>query len=263
MNGGILKRFITVVIVSAIPAFLSYLANSSLLFDKMIEFGLLSDSIDIPLVQDYCLWIGIVFSAIFISINLFIKSVNLDRVSEQRNSLISMMKDLLTSSLGKRFLSESCPFDIRIFIPKHPFLYKLTDQIKFIKIKKKFIIKNIDLIANQGITKDLQFEVYPNQEGLVGSCYKTKSMVYDDDLENTNSKNYQLTQNQQDRTSKLKWSICCPICDENDIVVAIIALDGNTRITIDKEKEIEIREQMVSFSRMLYDSVPQLFTRWF
>lgn len=261
MRRKIAKQIISVIILSAIPAFLSYLANSSLVFDKLIEFGLLGESINIPLVQDYCLWIGIVFSSIVLSFNLIVTKVKCDHILEQRNLLIKMNKDILTSSLGRRFLSESSAFDIRIFIPKNPILYKFVDKLHIPNIPRKFAIKNIDLIAEQGITKDLQFEVYPNQEGLVGLCYNTKAMVYDDDLEHTNDKNYHLNKSQIGRTSNLKWSICCPVLDKTETVVAVIALDGKTRITIDKEKETTLREEIVAFSCMLYDSVPQLFKR--
>ena len=261
MNRKIVKQIISVVFLSAIPAFLSYLANSSLIFDKLIEYGFLGGTINIPLVQDYCLWIGIVFSVIVLSVNLIVTKVKYDHILEQRNSLIKMIKNISSGALGKRFLSDSSSFDIRIFIPKYPMLYKIADYLKIKNIHKKFIIKNVDLIADQGITKNLQFEVYPRKEGLVGACYQTKAMIHDDDLENTNDKNYNLGRNQIDRTSNLKWSICCPVCDDNDSVVAIIALDGKTRIKIDKDKENALKEEFVTFSRMLYDSVPQLFRR--
>ena len=50
-----LKEVILVVIFSVISAVLSYLANSSLIFDKMILHGFLSENVNIPLIQDYCL----------------------------------------------------------------------------------------------------------------------------------------------------------------------------------------------------------------
>ena len=88
-----------------------------------------------------------------------------------------------------------------------------------------------------------------------------KYMVCDDDLEHTNDKIYRLSPNQISRTSNLKWSICCPICDDSNNVVAIVALDGKTKITLDKKKETALQEEMSAFCYMLYDSVPQLFKR--
>lgn len=261
MNRKFVKQFISVIIFSAIPAFLSYLANSTLIFDKLIESGLLAETLDIPLIQDYCLWIGIVFSALALSFNLLLTKVRYDHILEQRNLLIKMTKNILASSLGKRFLSQASSFDIRIFVPKHPILYKLAERLGYEKYHKKFTVKNIDLISEQGITKNLEFEVYPTEEGLVGMCYNTKYMVCDDDLEHTNDKIYRLSPNQISRTSNLKWSICCPICDDSNNVVAIVALDGKTKITLDKKKETALQEEMSAFCYMLYDSVPQLFKR--
>lgn len=256
-----IKQIVIVVIFSAIASTLSYLANSSLVFDKLIEWGIMQEMVNIPLVQDYCLWIGIIFSSVVLSLNLIITKVQYDHMIEQRNQLIKMNKNILSSSLGKRFLSDSSVFDIRIFIPKHPLWYKIADKLHLSNVCKKFVIKNIDLIAEPGVTKNLHFEVHPNQEGLVGLCYSNKVMVYDDNLEHTNETQYKLHQNQIARTSNLKWSICCPICNDNDTVVAIIALDGKTRITIDAAKEAVLREELLVFSRMLFDSVPQLFKR--
>lgn len=261
MNLKIVKQIISVVIFSAIPAFLSYLANSSLIFNKLIEYGVLGKNVNVELIQDYCLWIGIILSAIVLSTNLLVTKIKYENILEQRNLLIKMNKNILSTSLGKRFLSNTSSFDIRIFIPKHSLLYKLADKLHFASLSRKFIIKNIDLIAEQGITKDLQFEVFPNPQGLVGMCYDTKLVVFDDDLEHTNSNSYNLKTNQIDRTSNLKWSICCPICDNNDTVVAIMALDGKAPIKISKEKETALNKEIVAFSRMLYDSVPQLFKR--
>lgn len=256
-----IKQFLTVVIFSLIPSLLSYLAHSSLVFDKMIKYGFLGNSINILLIQDCCLLIGILLSALLLSFNLFRTKVKYEQMIEERNSLIKMVKSILSSALGKRFTSDPSSFDIRFFIPKHPFIYRLADHFHFSRIKVKFIIKNVDLIADQGLTNNLQFEVSPHQEGLVGICYNTKSMIMDDDLEKTNETKYNLKQIQIDRTSNLKWSICCPILDDNDKVVAILALDGQSKITIDPAKENELKQDILSFSRLFYSSVPQLFRR--
>lgn len=200
MGRKIARQILSVIFFSAISAFSSYLANSTLIFDELIKRGLIGENINIPIVQDYCLWIGVVFSALTLSLNLIVTKVKHDHILEKRNSLIKMIKNIMSSSLGKRFLSDSSTFDIRIFIPKYPVLYRIADNFGINLIRKKFIIKNIELIAEQGITKNLQFEVHPHQEGLVGICYNTKAMVYDDDLEHTNYKKYHLKQNQINRT---------------------------------------------------------------
>lgn len=81
----IIKQIIFVVICSAISSMLSYLANSSLVFDKLIEWGIMQETVNIPLIQDYCLWIGIAFAAVVLSLNLIITKVRYDHMLEQRN----------------------------------------------------------------------------------------------------------------------------------------------------------------------------------
>lgn len=268
----IIKQLLLIALPTAISSFLSYAAQSDLFFDKLIEYGIFSESINISLAQDYCLWIGIFISFIFLSSNLFITKIKYNKMLCQRNLLIKMSKDLLTSTLGARFLSNSSNFDIRIFVPKHPTIYSLSNSKLFkcltknnekLTVKKKFSIINDELIAEEGITKGLQFEVFPNPQGLVGKCYNSGLMVYDDNLEKTNSTIYSLNKNQIAKTSNLKWSICCPVFNDNEDIIAIIALDGKTKIRIDddEDKKDELRQQMIGYSRMLYDSVPQLFRR--
>ena len=95
-----MKEIIVVVIISAIPASLSYLANSSLVFDRLVQCGVIGDAIDVPLIQDYCLWIGIAISAIGLSANLIYQKVKCDCILEQRNLLIRMLKNIFAGSLA-------------------------------------------------------------------------------------------------------------------------------------------------------------------
>lgn len=102
--------------------------------------------------------------------------------------------------------------------------------------------------------------MFPEPQGLVGECYNRKRVLCDDNLENTNP-TYKLNKHQLTRIANLKWSICCPIFDSSDDVIAILALDGKNKITINATNKEEIGTQIVVFSRMLYDAVPQLFRR--
>lgn len=257
----LVKTIIRIIIISAVPAVLSYLANSSLIFDKLIEWKVLSAEVNISLIQDWCLWIGIVFSAFALSLNLIRTQYKYDRTLEERNCLIKMAKSILASSFVKKYFPDYVDFDIRIFVPKRQWLYSIADRCGLEGTKRKFIIKNIDLIADPGITKNLQFEVSPNIEGLVGQCYSQKKVLWDDDLESTNSTGYNLTKHQISRTADLKWSICCPIYGNSYEIVAILALDGKTNTSINKEDEAVLAVELTAFSRLLFDSVPQLFKR--
>lgn len=261
MKLKIFKHIFATILLSAIPALLSYLSSSELIFDYLIELKLIGDAIDIPFIQDCCLWTGIVFSAIFLSLQLIIAQIRLDSVQEERNLLITMSTGIVSKALADSCTPSPLDFDIRLFIPKYPVLYSILDFLHIQIVPKKFIIKNIDLIADQGTTKNLEFEVSPHCEGLVGQCYCTKGIMFDDNLETNNNSNYNLGHNQIQRTSSLKWSICCPIVNEDNKVVAIIAIDGQTKMTIKSSKKDSLFQIISGYSRMLYDNVPPLFKR--
>lgn len=258
MKRKILKLGIKGFFWSAVPAACSYAASSNFFLYKLQERGIIGHSVNIPAVQDALLWIGIVWSIVLLGGNLAVSDVRRDQVTEERNGLIQMNKSVLESVLSKSIGLEMIDFDIRIFVPKHPGWYRIA-QFLHIRVANKFVIKNVDLIARPGITQKLQFEVFPKQEGLVGICYHKKQMVYDDNLKETNSVSYALRTSQIDQTSSLRWSICCPIVQEDDTIPAIIALDGKSDITLSKEAMNAFRTDLTAFSRMLYDAVPQLF----
>lgn len=261
MKSKIFKHIFTTIFLSAIPAFLSYLSSSELIFDYLIKINLLGEAIDVPFIQDCCLWSGIALSAIFLSLQLIIVQIRLDSVQEERNLLIKMSKDIVSRALAESCTPNPQDFDIRFFIPKHPVLYSILDFLHIQGFPKKFIIKNIELIADQGTTKNLEFEVSPHCEGLVGQCYCSKGIMFDDNLEINNNSNYNLGHNQIQRTSSLKWSICCPIVSEDNKVVAILAIDGQTKMTIKSSKKDSLFQIISGYSRMLYDNVPPLFRR--
>lgn len=257
----LLKNVIKTIFISGVAALLSYLSSSSFVFDKLQKLNVLSPNIDIPLMQDWCLWIGIAISSLFLSLNLIITQHKYERALEERNCLVAMAKSILASSFVKRYFSKEVTFDIRIFVPKRPLWYAILDLLHIKTFRKKFVIKNISLIADQGITKGLQFEVYPEIEGLVGQCYVQKKVLYDDDLKTTNERDYNLGKQQISRTNNLSWIICCPVFGNNDEVVAILALDGKAKISISKNNEGTLGAELSAFSRMLFDAVPKLFKR--
>lgn len=243
---------------SAIPAFCSYAANSELFLPGLQERGIIGATVNISAVQDTLLWVGIVLSVVLLGGGLAWNIEQKKSMMNQRNALIQMTKTILASALSKCVGLENIAFDVRIFVPNHPYLYRLC-ELFHIKKAKKFVIWNISLIAQKGTTEKLKFEVSPKAEGLVGLCYNQKAMIFDGDLEHTNSVNYKLSPSQIDQTSNLMWSICCPVLEEDSSVRAIIALDGQTKITLSEDAMTAFRKDIVAFSRLLYDAVPQLF----
>ena len=261
MKSKIIKNILVTLVMSAIPSILSYLASSNVIFDYLIDHNIVGSAINIPFIQDCCLWIGILFSAVFLSLRLIIVQIRFDSIQEERNMLIKMSKEIVSKALADSCTPSPQDFDIRLFLPKRPVLYRILDFLRISRVPRKFAIKNIELIAEQGTTKNLEFEVSPNSQGLVGKSYADKSIIFDDNLETNNSVDYNLGHNQIQRTSSLKWSICCPILSQDNNVVAILAIDGQTKMAIKSSKKNELFQVISGYSRMLYDNVPPLFKR--
>lgn len=252
------KEFLKVFLETLVPGVLTYLAKSDSFFQKLIEKRVIGESFNISQAQDVLLILGIISSVLLLSVNLLLSKIKCNKVMEQRNQLLAMNAEILKSSLKPLGFGD---FDIRIFIPEHPIYYKLLSLIKAVHGKRVFIIKNIQTMAKEGLTKNLQFEVQPNPQGLVGLCYEQRMICYDDNLEKTNTTDYHLNNNQISRTSDLRWSICCPVFNTSEDIVAILALDGKTKMKIEKSQEKTIYDNVVVFSRMLFDASPNLFKR--
>lgn len=259
MKKKIAKIIVSVLCFTAIPTFLAYVASSDYFLSTLEQKGWLGQNANIQLIKDVCLWISIILSAWLLSFNSAKAQINHEKSLEQRNLLLKMSKEILNEGLSKIQLGFS-DFNIRIFIPKHPVLLKIAHVLHIKNKQITYVIKNIPQIADQGTTNNLEFKVFPEPQGLVGECYNRKSVLCDDNLENTNP-TYKLNKHQLTRIANLKWSICCPIFDSSDDVIAILALDGKNKITINATNKEEIGTQIVVFSRMLYDAVPQLFRR--
>ena len=253
-----IKEFIKVLLATLVPSLLTYLANSDYFFQRLIEKRIIGESFNITQAQDVLLVLGIISSVLLLSVNLLISRIQYNKVIEQRDQFLIMNTEILKSALKPLGFGD---FDIRIFIPEHPIFYKILSLKKDVQGKKVFIIKNIQTMAKEGLTKNLQFEVQPHPQGLVGLCYEQKMICYDDNLENTNTTDYNLDNNQISRTSDLKWSICCPVFNNSEDIVAILALDGKTKMKIEKNQEKAIYDNVVCFSRLLFDASPNLFKR--
>ena len=169
-----------------------------------------------------------------------------------------MLKTFFQSNLGQISGNSNISFDLRIFVPKR----RVFHWIKRIFCKndeKWFYIRNIEPFASRDTTEHLRFRVEPNPQGLVGQAYATKAIVYDDNLPETNNSAYSLDQAQVNRTSNLLWSICVPVLDENNNVIAVMALDSNiSKLNISENKD-EIRSLTNTLAVMMRDSVPEFF----
>ena len=246
------------ILLTIVLGTISVLAGSTDILESWQQKGIIGQNIFVEDVKKNLIVINTFLQIFTISIPSIIAQYNNRKVIEQRDSLIANIKETMARALK---LPNNPKFDVRIFLPKYPHLYKVLDALRISRIPKKYRIRNIDFLCDPGTTKKLEFEVKPKVEGLVGKCYETKKCVWDEHLGITNETEYNLSPAQISRTASLNWSICCPVIPEDsDDIIAVIALDGKNQLNLSHYNTKEMEKQISAFGLMLYDSVPELFT---
>lgn len=257
-----MKVFFKFLFYTAIPGISTYLANSDLLFMYCIEHHLLSADLNIEFAQEVCLLISVLFTVFVIGPKIAFGERKVLSSGKRVNGLYTMIHQLFKSCFEKITGNESVDFNMRIFVPKiTPIYWIMTRVFRSKNQELYFTIKNVAPFARPDTTEHLFFRVKPNPQGLVGSCYSTGKIVWDQDLKQNNDKKWRLESVQIQRTSALLWSICVPVIDERGTTIAVIAFDStSTPIDIESHRD-ELGVAVRTFSVLLYDSVPDLFKR--
>lgn len=256
------KIIIKIIIFTIIPSLMFFSAKSNSFLDSFYDKGLIGPDIDIILIKDVSLVIGLILSSILLSMNLACKEILLNNISRQRESVLKFQKEIFTSALGDSLEANCTNINLRLFILKNNNLFKVKQKIyKLLGLqepKKVFVIKNIAGLSDPGITNDLLFEAKPNTQGLVGKCYKERKIVYDDNLKMTIN-DYNLTDYHKSKTRNVCFCVCAPLFDQNDDIVSIISFDSDDPIKISKEKEEILANMIGIYCQFLYDYLPDLF----
>lgn len=247
-------KIITIAILtSAMPAIVAYLGSSNNIIDNLYNANYIGSAFDIELFKSVCQIISIFLSFFIILGQQLTTSVKHNNQSQKINGLLAQTKMIFQQALSST-IGHKVNFDIRIFVPVRKLInFRKNDSLYF-------QIVNYDGLCTAGTTNGLKFKVLPPEEkqGLVGECYNTRSMLYDDCLAQNNSSSYNLDNYQQSKTRDLEFSIVCPLYNSNDEIIAIVAVDGKQKIDISAHKS-EVTNNILTFSQTLYENVPELF----
>lgn len=254
-----MKKSIRYAIYVAAPALTAYLASSDFVIQILKDMRLLKQTFNPQGFHEFFKIVNILFTTFFLGIKVCRHEAKEDSYQKQVIGLYNMAKQFLQSNLISISKNDALNFDLRIFVPEYNVLkmFLPAGRIK----EKWFVIRNIEPFASRDTTEHLKFRVTPDPQGLVGLAYQTKAIVYDDNLRETNSKNYHLNQSQINRTSRLNWSICIPILDDKNDVIAVMAIDSNTTEFKMKRDENQIQTLTNTFAIMMRNSAPELFQR--
>lgn len=240
-----------------IPTITAYLANGNALYQFLKDAKVLADDFDIVGVKEFFLIVNIIFTVVVLPLQIICVERKKRKAEQKIDGLNAMLKQFIQNNFVHITKNENFSFDMRIFVPEKNVFQYLKGILG--KGETWFTIRNISPFANKDITEHLRFRVSPNPQGLVGAAYAGKSIVYDDNLSETNSIDYSLDQLQVNRTSKLLWSICVPVLDSKSNVIAVLAFDSTvSRLNIEEHKE-DIGTLTNTFAVMMHDSIPELF----
>ena len=254
-------RVLKYIINIAIPAISTYFASDDTLIKWKKKKNILSGTINTLLFQKICLLISVIFTTFILNIKLIISSCTNERHQKEIAGLYNVIKQFAQSNFASITNNNNFSFDLRIFVPEVNISKTVLAFVTRKKAEKWFIIRNIEPFAKKDITEHLRFRVEPDIQGLVGEAYKSGFIVYDETLEITNNTKYSLDKAQLSRTSKLLWSLCVPILNDNNEVFAVMAFDSDSSpLDISSNKE-EIRALTNTLAIMMRDSVPELFKR--
>lgn len=233
----ILSIIVKGLIFSCIPALLTSLSTTNTL-DALQKAGYIGNAVNISKCKDVCTIISILLTFVLLTANLIIHEINEEKYRNQAQQLLKFNKDILVKTLSEHLGREYCDINIRIFVPYKNLYWRIAHYFNK-NIPLMFSIKNIDGLANAGLTSSLKFQVSPSEskQGLVGACYQERKIIYDDNLQETNNTDYNLSDFQKSKTSDLKFIIVCPVFNQNKNIDAIIAFDSKHEIKINKNED--------------------------
>lgn len=250
------------IIFSFIPSLFAYLGQSNSILDYLKNNNFIGASVNIEQVKDLCILGNIILTFLLLTSNIIMSQLRENEYKKQMNAFIKFNREIFIKTLVNAMGKEYANINIRIFVPSQPLLWNIK-KVLWKNTKLYFVIKNVEGLAEPGLTNNLSFEVEPSQQGLVGECYHSHQMIFDDDLENNNETNYNLNGYQINKTNNLKFILVCPLFDEvkNDKITAIVAFDSTYPIKIDKSKESILRRSILNYTQQLQEYAPELFKK--
>lgn len=246
------------IFLTAIPTITAYLAEDDAAIRYLINRHVLYQNFNCSAFQHICALISVLFTVFILFPQFLYLEYKRRKEHEQIVGMYNMIKEIATAALEKNFAKKAFQFNMRIFVPEQRHLYKMK---KLINPQTEFFFrnKNIEPFAKHDKTEQLRFRVTPNPQGIVGNCYNTKSISYDENLLENNNKEYNLDENQIALTNDLKWSLCIPIQDKGNNVIAIVAFDSTTSTLNIHTNEKEICCMTNNIAIQLHTYVPNLF----
>lgn len=251
-----------IIILSVLPTLLSFLGRSHIDLSFLQKAVPVFADMDQLVVKDYFILAGMIITIIVIDIQYALSEFDRKTVTRQREFLIQYIKNIFIESLESKLQEENTCINVRLFVPKKGILFlgkKILEKllVNRIKLRKAFVVKNMDCLSEPGFTNGLCFQVEPQAQGLVGLCYKERCFVYCEDLRSI-EKDLNLTIFQRNKLANIVFWLCVPVINRNNEVIAVISFDSKNKINISKIEHDELSRAVTNFSQFFGEGLPDL-----
>ncbi len=252
-----------VFIFTIIPGIAAYLGKQNNVLDDLQADEIIGKNFPLSTFKSIVLILGVVLSSLILTIRLEVHKNKNKQLKDQRVELIKENRKSFIKALQSQIPGIPSPsgINIRIWIPKTK---RLECILKFIKTlrrqetRKILTIKNVEGLSDTGTTDELQFEVHPKVEGLVGRCYDGKEIVFEEDLFCSDYE-YNLNRYQENKTIGTRFCLSAPIFNYKDKVIAVISMDSEDRAVIETDEEQILYLLITMYCQKLYDNMRDLF----
>lgn len=257
-----MKNIIIVFIFTIIPPISQFLSREESILDNLQKIGLLGDLASLAFIKQIIILLGIVLPPLFLSIKWQYAQYKFDHMEKQRSAMLTNLKDTFLTVLESKIPKTTFRHvNIRIFVEKRTIITRVQryiERLTEIKFPKKFVMKNIKGMSENGFIHGLEYEVSPTIEGMVGKCYNERKMDYAEDLI-ASTEAYNMSDYQMSLTRDVDFVLCSPIVDKYGNVIAVVSLDSKDHIIIPKASKPTLETFVSNFCFSLYNTIPEIF----
>lgn len=143
------------IIFSLIPALCNFMGSTDA-FLWAQKRGYIGKNVDIECLKLIFFIASIFLTFALLTVNIILSEVRENIYRRQAAELIKYTKEIVVMTLAKIVNRDYCHIDVRIFVPEKTLKWRITHIIN--KNNALFFrIRNIDGLAEAGITNDLKF----------------------------------------------------------------------------------------------------------
>lgn len=259
-----MKIILKVILFTALPSILSLAAKTNSFLDYMKLQGIIGANMNLPAVKDILLLFSIILSSFLLSLNLAITSLKKENIEAHRLGLIELCKYILFEGLETATGVEHIDMDINIYVPTRQkcsaIAYAAKALLKNMIIMRRELIQiHVPGLSRWQNNENLIFTLSPRLQGMEGNCFAKGKYIIEESFGKECFSKYNYSNKQQSLFAGIKFHMCCPVFDNSENVVAVMAFSSGQKYEFSKETSELLEIAIRGFCQSLYEKSPELF----